>query len=415
MAGTRHLLTIDMGGTSTDISITQDGEVDIVKNVDVSRYRLGIPLVNVVSIGAGGGSIAWLDAKKILRVGPQSAEAVPGPACYGRGGNEATVTDALVVLGYLNPHHLLGGAFRLDSAAAAEVVSAKVARPLGLSLDKAALGIHDVVNANMVGGIRAVSVERGYDPRDFMLVAGGGATSAHVARLAADLGIERIIVPKLASGLCAFGEAIADVKHSQLATYITRFDTIDLATLNDVLARLEQEGRAALRLEGFADADMIVKRTLDMRYADQVHECSVAIPATGDIGRAELDTIKLLFHKRHEQLYTYSERDNEPEIVNVEVTVLGPSRSSAALHDAGEPAAATYSPRSDAVRPAYFEEAGAFVPTPVHDGSHLNAGASLAGPLIVEEPTTTIVVPPGWTIECRRGGFYLLTHLSGAA
>ena len=414
LAGSEHLLTIDMGGTSTDISITQDGEVDIVKNIDVSRYRLGIPLVNVVSIGAGGGSIAWLDSKHILRVGPQSAEAVPGPACYGRGGSEATVTDALVVLGYLNPRHLLGGAFRIDSAAAHRAVSANVAGPLNLSPEKAALGIHDVVNANMVAGIRAVSVERGYNPRDFVLVAGGGATSAHVARLAADLGIERIIVPKLASGLCAFGEAIADVKHSLLGTYITRFDRLDLSILNALLVRLDEEGRTALRDEGFTDEEMIVKRTLDMRYGDQVHECSVAIPFGGEIRRENLATIEELFHRRHEQLYTYCERDNQAELVNVEVTVLGPSRSAPVHAQAHEATAGLGSPEPVATRAAFFEEAGTFVPTPVFDGERVNAGASMAGPLIIEEPTTTIVVPPGWSIACRRGGFYLLTHLTGA-
>jgi len=199
LADRRSLLTLDMGGTSTDISIMEHGEVDIVKNIDVSRYRLGIPLVNVVSIGAGGGSIAWLDSKGILRVGPQSAEAVPGPACYQRGGSEPTVTDALVVLGYLNPDYLLGGGFRIDRGAAQAVIHDKVATPLGLSDEKAALGIFSVVNANMVGGIRAVSVERGYDPRDFVLVVGGGATSAHVARLAGDLEINEVIIPKLAS------------------------------------------------------------------------------------------------------------------------------------------------------------------------------------------------------------------------
>ena len=282
LTGHKDLLTIDMGGTSTDISITQDGEVDIVKNIDVSRYRLGIPLVNVVSIGAGGGSIAWLDAHGILQVGPQSAEARPGPACYRYGGTEPTVTDALVVLGYLNPDYLLGGDFQIDSRAAHDVMLNKVATPLGLSVEKAALGVYDVVNANMVAGIRAVSIERGYDPRDFVLVAGGGATSAHVAMLAADLGIRRVIIPKLASGLCAFGQAIADVKHSYLATYLTPFDRLDLETLNAVLARLERQGRAALGDDGF-EGEVVVRRTLDMRYGDQVHECSVSVPELGTL------------------------------------------------------------------------------------------------------------------------------------
>jgi N-methylhydantoinase A len=409
LADRRSLLTLDMGGTSTDISIMENGEVDIVKNIDVSRYRLGIPLVNVVSIGAGGGSIAWLDSKGILRVGPQSAEAVPGPACYQRGGVEPTVTDALVVLGYLNPDYLLGGDFAIDHAAAQRVIREKVATPLGLSNEKAALGIFSVVNANMVGGIRAVSVERGFDPRDFVLVVGGGATSAHVARLAGDLEIDEVIIPKLASGLCAFGEAIADVKHNYLATYTTPLGRLDLRVLNDILDRLELEGRAALRDEGLDGEDVVVSRSLEMRYSDQVHECAVAIPGAGTLTADHLETIKELFHRRHEHLYTYCERDNEPELVNVEVTVVGRTRASDSPSPCSQPSAAAAAVRKS-VRQAYFEELGGFAEVPVFEGRHVHIDQPVAGPAIVEERTTTIVVPPAWSLVLRPGGFYQMTR-----
>jgi N-methylhydantoinase A len=410
LADRRSLLTLDMGGTSTDISIMENGEVDIVKNIDVSRYRLGIPLVNVVSIGAGGGSIAWLDSKGILRVGPQSAEAVPGPACYRRGGTEATVTDALVVLGYLNPDYLLGGDFRIDRAAAESVIRDKVAIPLGLSLEKAALGVFSVVNANMVGGIRAVSVERGYDPRDFVLVVGGGATSAHVARLAGDLEIREVIIPKLASGLCAFGEAIANVKHNYLATYTTPFARLDLSVLNEILNRLELEGRAALREEGLDTKDVAVSRALEMRYSDQVHECTVAVPETGPLTEQSIDRIKELFHRRHEQLYTYCERDNEPELVNVEVTVMGRTRAGESVPATMHQSAPRPGEARRSMRRAYFEELGGATDVAVYDGRHVAPEDELAGPTIIEETTTTIVVPPGWSIALKGGGFYLMTR-----
>ncbi len=183
-------MSVDVGGTSSDISLVKDGKVDLVKDVDIDRYRVGVPLVNVISIGAGGGSIAWIDAQGLLHVGPQSAEAVPGPACYMRGGTEATVTDALVVLGYLNQTALLGGRMPIDADSARAALRGPTS-PIrsGSRPERAALGIFDIVNGNMIGGIRSVSVERGHDPRDFSMVAGGGATSAHAGRLAAELGI----------------------------------------------------------------------------------------------------------------------------------------------------------------------------------------------------------------------------------
>ena len=262
----------------------------------------------------------------------------------------------------------------------------------------------------MVGGIRAVSVERGYDPRDFVLVVGGGATSAHVARLAGDLEIREVIIPKLASGLCAFGEAIANVKHNYLATYTTPFARLELSVLNDILNRLEVEGRAALREEGLDRKDVVVTRALEMRYSDQVHECTVAVPETGQLTEQSIDRIKELFHRRHEQLYTYCERDNEPELVNVEVTMIGRTR-------AGESAPATThesAPRSGEARPsmrrAYFEELSGFTEVAVYDGRHVAPEDELAGPTIIEETTTTIVVPPGWSIALKGGGFYLMTR-----
>lgn len=409
LADQSHLLTLDMGGTSTDISIVQEGRVDLVKNLEVERYLLGIPLVNVVNIGAGGGSIAWQDAQGILRVGPQSAEAIPGPACYGRGGEEATVTDALAVLGYLNPDYLLGGTFKIDSEASRRVVRERVAKPLGLPLERAALGIFEVVNSNMIGGIRAVSVERGYDPRDFIFVAGGGATSAHVARLAADLGVEQIIIPKVASGLCAFGEAIADVRHSHMATYITPLRQLDLQHLNRLLSQLEQKGRAELTQEGFQQSEMMVERALEMRYADQVHECNVPIPLQGKLDQASLGEIEALFHRRHEELYTYCETNNPPELVNLEVTLVG-QREIDAHSLFPRRVRESDAPPKESSREAYFQELGGFARVPIYDGKTVPRERDFFGPAIIEEPTTTIVIPPGWKIALQHGGYYLMTR-----
>jgi N-methylhydantoinase A len=407
-AGFDNLLTLDMGGTSTDISIIQNGSVDIIKNVEVERYMLGIPQVNVVCIGAGGGSIAWQDSNGILRVGPQSAEAVPGPACYGKGGQEATVTDALSVLGYINPDYLLGGTFQLQPEAATEVIARKVANPLSLSMEEAALGVFRIVNSNMVGGIRAVSVERGYDPRDCVFVAGGGATSAFIGRLAEELDVERVLIPKVASGLCAFGAAISDVKHSHVATYISKLSKLDLTRMNGVMTDLEERGRKDLTEEGFEPGQIEIRRTLEMRYGDQIHECVVPVPMTGALSAADLDVIRDMFHKRHEEIYTYCEPENEPELVNLEVTAIGLTR--AALRACRQREERAPASGGAVTRKAYFEEFGKYVDTPVYDGRQVEPGRVIAGPAIIEEPTTTIVVFPKWRIELQPSSCYFMTR-----
>jgi N-methylhydantoinase A len=409
--GHEDVLTLDMGGTSSDISLVRERKVDLVKDVDIGRYRVGIPLVNVISIGAGGGSIAWIDGQGLLHVGPQSAEAVPGPACYMRGGSEPTVTDALVLLGYLNGTALLGGRMPIDAQAAHRAVRERVAEPLGLEPERAALGIFSVVNANMIGGIRSVSVERGYDPRDFRLVAGGGATSAHAGRLAAELGIREVLIPKVASGLCAFGEAVADVKHTYLASYTVPFPALDPNRLDRLFARLEEQGRADLAGEGFSPQEISVQRSLDMKYVDQVHECSVELPVF-EITAERLPEIEEAFHRRHEALYTYCERDNVPELINVEVNVYGRSPR---IESVDGPAAPDGPPAPALERPCYFEEYGEHRSTPVFAGADLRAGHVVTGPAVVEEETTTIVVFPGCTLSLERPDLYVMTVDGGRA
>ena len=410
--GYEDIVSVDMGGTSFDVCLVKDGLPDTVKNVDVCRYRVGIPMININTIGAGGGSIASLDGGEILRVGPRSAEAIPGPACYGRGGSEPTVTDASVVLGYLNPRALLGGRLELDQRAAVRAVSAAVAEPLGVTVAEAAQGIFEVVNHNMATGISEVLVERGHDPRDFAMVVGGGAGAVHAGRLAGELSIPTVLIPRVASAFCAFGGVVADLRHDYQASYTIRLADADLRRLNELFEKMEVDGRAELSEEGVAPDDVVVRRTVEMRYLGQVHECAVPIP-TVTIDPSLVGEIAERFHQRHEALYTYAERETGvPELINVAVTALGkvpPIR----LPDYQAGSADATAAQVDE-RPAYFAEHGHFVDTPVFDGSLVQPGNAFTGPAIVEEPTTTIVVFPGAGMTFDGRGFYVMTTVAGA-
>lgn len=404
--GKKDVITVDMGGTSFDITLTKDGSTNINKNIDFLRYRIGVPMIQVETLGAGGGSIGWIDEMGLMQMGPQSAGSDPGPACYGQGGTLPTVSDANLVLGYLNPEGLVGGRLPLDGAKAREAIEKNLAEPLGMSVERAAYGMFTIVNANMVNGIRRVTVERGYDPRDFVLVGAGGATAAHITALADAMGIDTIVLPKLASGLCAFGQIISDVKYNYMATAPLRLDSdAAYARIDELFAQIEAQGLAHLASDGFGGADTRVKRSLDMRYVGQVHECTVEIDTfkvdAGSIGR-----IIEAFHRRHEQLYTYSEPHSVVEVVNIESTVYGlvdkPGRMTIA---AGTGAGTALKAHRDAV----FSADGARVRTPIYDGGRLGAGDVVAGPAVIEEVTTTIVVEPGWTARLDASGSYLIS------
>lgn len=402
----KNVITVDMGGTSFDITLTKDGQTNLNKNIDFLRYRIGVPMIQVETLGAGGGSIGWIDSLGILQVGPQSAGSEPGPACYGQGGTEPTISDANLVLGYLNPKGLLGGELPLDLAEARTALK-KVADPLGMSVERAAYGMFIIVNNNMVNGIRRVSVERGYDPRDFVLVGAGGATAAHVTALAREMGIDTIILPKLASGLCAFGQIISDVKYNYMATAPARLDNVDAyKRLNKLFREIEARGIRHLESDGFKKGAIAVKRSLDMRYVGQVHECTVDIE-TFEINEKTIDKVKDAFHKRHEELYTYAERHNAVEVVNIESTLYG-------RIDKPKPPklnrGATLAKALREHRKAIFHASGKATRTPVYDGGLLGAGAVIAGPAIIEEVTTTIVIEPGWTARLDASGSYVITR-----
>jgi len=388
-SGVRDFVSLDMGGTSNDVGVVRDGAPLLVGEGSIGPYPVRTPMVDVNTIGAGGGSIAWIDAAGGLRVGPRSAGAEPGPACYGRGGDEATVTDASVVLGYLNPARFAGGVMALDVAAAERAVAA-IGQRLGVDRVAAAAGIHRVVNARIADQIRLVTIKRGYDPRQFSLVVLGGAGPVHGAALAAEMGMAEVLVPEAPGVLAAFGLLAAAIEHHHARTLQTRTDVADLGDVNACLADLDGAGRARMREEGAPAREVRVAYAADMRYVGQAYELEVPIAAP--LTRERVAEIVAAFHATHERIYGYARPQQLVEFVNFRAVHTYPlprpvvrpaARASGTLGDAriGE-------------RRAYF---GGYVPTMLYERARLPLGARLAGPAVVEQDDTTTVIPPGMT------------------
>jgi len=395
-SGVRDFVSLDMGGTSNDVAVVRDGTPLLATEGAIGPYPVRTPMVDVNTIGAGGGSIAWIDAAGGLRVGPRSAGADPGPACYGRGGDEATVTDASVVLGYLNPARFAGGTVPLD-AAAAECAVAAVGRRLGVDPVAAAAGIHRVVNARMADQIRLVTIKRGYDPRQFSLVVLGGAGPVHGAALAAEMGMAEVLVPEAPGVLAAFGLLAAAIEHHHARTLQARADAADLDAVNRCLAELDAAGRRRMREEGVPDDQVRVAYTADMRYVGQAYELEVpiAVPVT----RERTPEVLAAFHAVHERVYGYARAQQPVEFVNfraVHTYPLPRPTVSPAAGDTGTLADARLGERR-----AYF---GAFVPTAIYERARLPRGARLDGPAIVEQGDTTTVIPPGVTALVDAAG-----------
>jgi N-methylhydantoinase A len=380
----RNLITFDMGGTSTDIALLQDGEAALTGNKQVGIARVSLPSLDIHTLGAGGGSVARV-AGSILHVGPDSAGADPGPACYGRGGTAATVTDANVVLGFLDPASFLGGRIALDAAAAERAVE-QIGRDLGTSPVAAAEGISRVVSTNMAEGIRIVSVRRGVDPRGFALVAFGGAAGLHVTEVARLLEIKRVVVPNVASVLSAWGMLATDLRYETVRSHVSDVTRTSGAELRQIIFDMERDGRDRL---GDFGGEVTVRAALDMRYGEQIFEITVSIDGV-DLGAPDaLERIVERFHARHEELYAYSAPGQDVVIVNVRVTVVGRLPELRA-----EPFAATteLDARPPRHRRVYL---GAWTDIPVHALDALPAGLEVKGPAIFESPTTTVLIRDG--------------------
>ncbi|HEX6326464.1 MAG TPA: hydantoinase/oxoprolinase family protein [Jiangellaceae bacterium] len=406
-AGCARVLTLDGGGTSTDVTVVRDGQPALTTEGSVGAYPSKIPMIDVVTVGAGGGSVAWISPEGTLKVGPRSAGADPGPMCYGKGGTEVTVTDAHLTLGRIPPH-LLGGEIPLD-VGTARAGLAELAGRLGMDVDRCAAGILEISAWNQANALRQVTVKRGLDARDFTLVSFGGSGSLLACRLADVLDLDGILVPPNPGNLSAYGLLTVDVRNDYVRTAVARHSAVEVASVEKVLADLEVAADDALAREGFGPEYRRFLRTADLRYYGQAFEVRVAVP-DGPVTAGLLDAVADAFHAEHRALYGYDFRGDarqEVEWVNLRVTGIGPIRTPS-LPDV-TPGAGADRARSG-VRQVYFDD---WTETAVYQRAALGAADAVAGPAIIEEFGSTVPVHPGFTATVDRHGNLRISRSSG--
>jgi len=400
--GAKDLITVDIGGTSSDIALIHAGKPLIRAEGLVAGYHIRVPMVDVNAIGAGGGSVAWIDPAGGLRVGPHSAGSEPGPACYGAGGEEATVTDASVVLGYIDPEYFAGGTLALKPELARAAIASKIAGPLGMTVEEAALGIHRVVNAQMTEGIRLVSIRQGFDPRNFALVPLGGGGGVHAAALADDLGITRIIVPRHPGVLSAAGLLAASIEHEVAMAFPRQIEGLSPADLAPTLAELEEACRKLMAKEALGERPIETQHFADVCYDGQSHYLEVPLRLS------EPDPIRLLYEDfvaAHDRVFGHSTR-SPARIVNLRTIQLV---RSAALGQSDQPAAGAGTGRKKERR-ALFAGAPGAIEAAVYERDRIAADGRIEGPAIIEQADTTTLVPEGWSARPDAGGVLVMTR-----
>ena len=400
----QNLLSIDMGGTSLDLGIIDRGTSLIKTESLIEEHRFSLPVIDVTSIGAGGGSIAWFDVTNTLRVGPRSAGADPGPACYGIGGDEATVTDADVTLGYISPDYFLGGEVKLHRDLADKAIKEKVADRLGLGVPEAASAMYKVINSVMANMVSYTITRRGLDPRDFYICVGGAAGAVHAIRLAEELGIARVFIPKYAPIYCAFGMLGVDLKHDYSRFYSTPVAALDLDRVKQLYDEMGNEGLTVLAKEQIPEKQRVLARTMTVKYFGQYRGIDVEW-SNGAITKEAIAEGLAAFHRRHRDLYGYSDEKYPMEIMSFGLTAVGklpPIALQKIAKGDKEPAQAL-----KGTRKAYFEESNGYTETKIYDGDKILAGNLLEGPCVVEERMTNVVIPPGYRMLVDEYGNYV--------
>jgi N-methylhydantoinase A len=402
------LITVDMGGTSFDIGLVEDGKPKVSSDGDLEGYPAKIPMVNIYAIGAGGGSIARVEPGGILEVGPESASADPGPVCYSRGGVEPTVTDANLILGRLNPDYFLGGDMHLDFECTMKQIKSRIADEMSLSINDAAAGIIRVINAKMAKGITARTTQKGLDLREFSMMAFGGAGALHAVEIANDLGINRVIIPPLAGNLSALGLLVADARHDYTQTIMRCEDEVEAGMIQNMLEDLCKQGKNQLQSEGIPAEDMDFVLSADLRFEGQSYDLNVPFPTTDKLTKQHLDKVVQAFHQLHEHVYAFKAVDEVTEWVNLRVTAIGrsadfvmPEKSFSKSHEVC---------RIKQKRKVYFFGPG-FIEVPIYERDELPAGAELSGPCLIEEIISTTVVPPDWHLKVDEIGNLMIQNI----
>ncbi|QVQ53681.1 hydantoinase/oxoprolinase family protein [Spiractinospora alimapuensis] len=407
-AGFNKVVTLDGGGTSTDVSVVLDGEPTVTTEGSIGRYPVKTPMIDIVTVGAGGGSIAWISPEGTLKVGPQSAGASPGPLCYGTDGTEPTITDAHAMLGRIPPH-LLGGEFPLDTEAARDGV-VKLGEALGLNPERTATGVLEISAWNQANALRQITVKRGLDIRDFHITSFGGSGALLICRLIDILGAAGALVPPDPGNVSAYGLLTVDVRNDYVRTAVMPHENLDHAAVADILDGLTERAAAALETEGFAADEHQFLRSADLRYEGQAFEVRVPVP-DGPIDAELAATVAAAFHDAHHQLYGYDLRDakNQPvEWVNLRVTGVGPIERPQARPLEGHPGGLERA--HTATRPVYFDEKYGYQDTPIYARGLLSPGDTIVGPAVVEEFGSTIPLHPGFSATIDRFGNIVITQ-----
>jgi len=407
----RHIISFDMGGTTAKTSLVKDSHPEVTSSYYVGGYVSGhpmmLPVVDIVEVGNGGGSIAWIDPAGGVKVGPQSAGAAPGPACYGKGGNDPTVTDANLIAGRIDPKYFLGSGIRLQREKAAQAIMERIAKPLGFSLEEAALGILTIANFNMSLAVRAVSVEKGYDPRDCVLVPSGGGGALHAMAIARELAVPRVIIPPMPAHFSAFGMLLADLKHDYVQTFVRELTETTGAQIADAFASLEKSAVDTLAEEGAAPRQMVLRRFLDMRYRGQ--EYTLPVPITEDLREVtDFNAIRARFDQLHQEHYGHSAPNEPVMMVNLRLSALGrfenrlPLGAPSHAEDRGERGR----------RPVIFDAGQEAITCPIFLRSGFKPGDRLEGPAVIEEMGATILLYPGDKMEVNEFG-HLVIDVAG--
>jgi N-methylhydantoinase A len=398
--GYRDCITVDMGGTSFDAALVRDGQPLTITEGEINRYSLALPMLDIVTIGAGGGSVGWLDEGGLLRVGPKSAGADPGPACYGKGGAEPTVTDADIVLGRLDPGFFAGGRMRLHADAARAAIEEKIAGPMGLSVPEAAAGLARVVDANMASGVREITIRRGHDPREFPMVVAGGAGPNHACAIATELDLPMFLVPRESSIFCAAGMLMTDLKHDVVKSFIAGLDEIGREDLTAEAEALAERGREILRGENVPEDRMRILTEAEVRYVRQYHEVSLPLLPLEDVAER--------FHAEHHRLFGYhlAEEKTPLELINLRVRAIGITDKPKLR--SGESAGPDPSHARKGERDVWVPEEGGFARIPVYDGHALLGGNRIAGPAVLEQENTTLFVSGAFDVLVDKMGSFVV-------